>query len=124
MTRAAGGRPTARLDVLGVDEVNARLGEVQVVDAREPFEYEHGHVAGARLLPWTDAWETAAAFASERPLAVICGDEVRSLLVAPILARTRTDVRRVTGGMVDWTERGFGVEKGRQRDRLACPTAG
>jgi hypothetical protein len=45
-------------------------------------------------------------------MAVICGDEVRSALVASILARTHDDVRLVTGGMVDWNERGFAVEKG------------
>jgi hydroxyacylglutathione hydrolase len=104
--------PVARLDVLTVDDVRDRLEAVQVVDAREPFEYKYGHVPGARLLPWTDAWEKSAEFVSERPVAVICGDEVRSALVASILARTRDDVRLVTGGMVDWNERGFTVEKG------------
>lgn len=104
--------PTAQLEVLGVDALKDRLTDLQVVDAREPFEYKHGHVPGARLLPWTDAWENAAAFTSDRPLAVICGDEVRSALVASILARTRADVSLVTGGMVDWNERGLAVEKG------------
>jgi hydroxyacylglutathione hydrolase len=104
--------PTARLEVLGVDDVQGRLHELQVVDAREPFEYRHGHVPGARLLPWTLAWTNAETFLAERPMAVICGDEVRSALVASILARTRGDVRLVTGGMVDWNERGFPVQKG------------
>lgn len=104
--------PTTRLDVLSVDDVKNRLAELQVVDAREPFEFRYGHVAGARLLPWTDAWKEAPAFTSDRPMAVICGDEVRSALVASILARSRHDVRLVTGGMVDWNERGFAVEKG------------
>lgn len=104
--------PTVRLDVLSVDEVHGRLGEFEVVDAREPFEYKYSHVPGARLLPWTDAWQKAASFGASRPMAVICGDEVRSALVASILARTRPDVRLVVGGMVDWNERGFAVEKG------------
>lgn len=104
--------PTARTEVLGVDDLHGRLQEFQVVDAREPFEYKHGHVPGAKLLPWTDAWERAAAFTSDRPMAVICGDEVRSALVASMLARTHRDVILVTGGMVDWNERGLAVEKG------------
>jgi rhodanese-related sulfurtransferase len=104
--------PTTRLDVLNVDDVNSRLHELQVVDAREPFEYRHGHVPGALLLPWTQAWAKASALSSSRPVAVICGDEVRSALVASVLARTRSDVRLVTGGMVDWNERGFEVAKG------------
>lgn len=104
--------PTTSIDVLGVDDIHARAGELQVVDAREPFEFKHGHVPGARLLPWTDAWEKAAAFTADKPVAVICGDEVRSALVASILARTGQQVRLITGGMVDWNERGFAVEKG------------
>lgn len=105
-------QPTVQLEVVGVDDLKSRLDELQVVDAREPFEYKHGHVPGAKLLPWTEAWQKASAFTSERPAAVICGDEVRSALVASILARTRDDVRLVTGGMVDWNDRGFEVEKG------------
>lgn len=105
------GLPTARLDVLGVDDLKENLQRLQAVDARDPFEFKYGHVPGARPLPWTDAWEKASAFSSDRPVAVICGDEVRSALVASILARTREDVRLVTGGMVDWNERGFSVER-------------
>jgi rhodanese-related sulfurtransferase len=106
------GLPTSHLDVLGVEDLNDALGRLQAVDARESFEFKHGHVPGARLLCWTDAWEKGPAFSSDRPPAVICGDEVRSALVASILARTRDDVRLVTGGMVDWNERGFPVERG------------
>jgi hydroxyacylglutathione hydrolase len=108
----AAGLPTAVIPVVSVDELSAGLANFQVVDAREPFEFKHAHVPGARLLPWTEAWGRAGSVASDRPLAVICGDEVRSSLVASILARTRRDVRLVTGGMVDWNERGFGIEKG------------
>ena len=108
----ASGLPTARLEVVGVDELNGTLDRVQAIDAREPFEFRHARVPGARLLGWTEAWEKAPAFSSNRPPAVICGDEVRSALVASILARTRNDVLLVTGGMVDWNERGFRTERG------------
>ena len=108
----AEGLPTASLEVLGAADLNDRLGELQPVDARDPFEFKHGHVPGARPLPWTEAWEKVSAFSSDRPPAVICGDEVRSALVASILARTRGDVTLVTGGMVEWNERGLPVERG------------
>ena len=38
-------------------------------------------------------------------------DEVRSALVASILRRSGRSVRLVTGGMADWNERGYPVEK-------------
>lgn len=104
--------PTSSMPVLSVDDLQAHLVDLEVVDARDRFEFKHAHVPGARSLPWTDAWGKAAAFTAEKPMAVICGDEVRSSLVASILARAGRDARLVTGGMVDWSERQFPVEKG------------
>lgn len=100
------------IPVIGVDDLKApQEGVLVPIDARDPFEYRHGHVPGAKLLSWTDAWRLAGA-APDGALAVICGDEVRSSLVASILRREGRDVRLVVGGMVDWNERGYPVEKG------------
>jgi rhodanese-related sulfurtransferase len=104
--------PTASMPVLTVDALRAHRADLDVVDARDRFEFKHAHVPGARSLPWTDAWANADGFAAVKPLAVICGDEVRSSLVASILARSGRDARLVTGGMVDWNERQFPVETG------------
>lgn len=104
------GMPVASIAVLSVEQLRDDAGLIPV-DARDPFEYRHGHVPRAVLLPWTDAWQ-GAAMAPSGPLAVICGDEVRSALVASILRREGRDVRLVVGGMVDWNERGYPVEKG------------
>jgi hydroxyacylglutathione hydrolase len=104
------GLPVEILPIMDVDELQRRAASLVTVDARDPFEYRHGHVPGAALLSWTKAW----AHAGDAPagqLAVICGDEVRSALVASILQRTGRDVRLVVGGMVDWNERGYPVEK-------------
>ncbi len=106
------GFETATTPVLTVDELEGRLGEVQVVDAREPFEYRYGHIPGAVLLPYTDAWGKSGALPAGRPLAVVCGDEVRSAALASLLQRDGRDVRLVTGGTTDWLARGFAVVKG------------
>ena len=104
--------PTAAMPILTVDYLHAHRSDLDVVDARDRFEFKHAHVPGARSLPWTEAWTNGGSFAAPRPLAVICGDEVRSSLVASILARAGRDARLVTGGMVDWNERQFTVETG------------
>ena len=108
----AAGLPTAVLPTLDVDELHSRLDDVTVVDARDPFEYKYGHVPGSVILPWTEAWLDAPAFEGEPPLAVICGDEIRSALVASMLRRAGKDADLVVGGMVDWLEREYPVEKG------------
>jgi hydroxyacylglutathione hydrolase len=102
--------PVATLPVIDVDDLRAIPGLVPI-DAREPFEFRHGHVPAAVPLPWTDAWRNAEK-APTGALAVLCADEVRSSFVASILGRLGRDVRLVTGGMVDWNERGYPVEKG------------
>jgi rhodanese-related sulfurtransferase len=63
------------------------------------------------LLPSSEAWQRASATRGEKPLAVVCGDQVRSSLVASILLRHGRQAVLVFGGMVDWLERGFEVEK-------------
>ena len=107
----AAGLPVDSIAVIGVDDLHARSQSLVPIDARDGFEYRHGHVPGAVLLPWTEAW----ARVDEAPageLAVICGDEVRSALVASILRRAGRKVQLVVGGMVDWNERGYEVVKG------------
>jgi hydroxyacylglutathione hydrolase len=104
--------PTVSLPLVDVDQLNGHLAEFDVLDVRERYEYKHGHVPGARLLPWTEAWERAAAETGDRPLAVICGDQVRSAWTASVLQRAGRPVTLVMGGMADWAERGYPVEKG------------
>lgn len=104
------GLATAVLPLLDVDELHAALGELLVVDVREGFEYRHGHVPGAVLLPSGEAWERMGELPADRPLAVVCGDQTRSAAVASMLLHAGRDARLVMGGMVDWLERGLPVE--------------
>ncbi|HZD87171.1 MAG TPA: rhodanese-like domain-containing protein [Gaiellaceae bacterium] len=106
-----GGEPVAELPLLDVDELHDHAGEYLVLDVREGFEYRHGHVAGARLLPSGEAWDRVDEVPVDRPVAVICGDQTRSAAVASMLLRAGRDARLVMGGMVDWLERGFPTEK-------------
>jgi hydroxyacylglutathione hydrolase len=107
----ASGRPTASMRVITVDDLHARPNEVQVIDARERFEYRYAHIPGARLLPSVEAFEAGTEVDDSRPLAVVCGDQVRSATVASILMRAGKEARLVSGGMTDWLERGYPTEK-------------
>jgi hydroxyacylglutathione hydrolase len=107
----AAGRETVELPLLDVDALRDQLGSLMVLDVREPFEFRHGHVAGARLLPSGEAWSRLDEVPADRPLAVVCGDQARSATVASMLQRAGHDVRLVMGGMVDWLERGYPIER-------------
>jgi rhodanese-related sulfurtransferase len=107
----AAGRATATLPPLDVDEPHDRLDELEVLDVREPFEFRHGHVPSARLLPSTEAWGRLDEVPVDEPIAVVCGDQTRSVAVASMLQRAGRDASLVMGGMVDWLERGHPVER-------------
>lgn len=47
-------------------------------------------------------------------LAVVCGDQVRSATVSSMLRKAGADTYLVAGGMVDWLERDYPVEKASQ----------
>lgn len=108
----AEGLPVVQLPTMDVDELKERADEFTVIDARDPFEYKYGHVPGSGILSWTEAWDEADSVNDDPPIAVICGDEIRSVLVASILVRKGKKAELVTGGMVDWVERGYPIEKG------------
>jgi hydroxyacylglutathione hydrolase len=105
----AGGEPVAALPLLSVTELHERCGDYLVLDVREGFEYRNGHVEGTVHLPTEEAWERSQELDGDRPIAVICDDQIRSAAVASMLQREGRDARLVTGGIVDWIERGYPV---------------
>ncbi len=105
------GFPTAELGLMTVDELHADLDQHRVVDTREGFEYRYGHIPGSQSIVWTEPWSTLEAVEDNPPLAIVCGDQVRSCYVASVMRRAGKDARLVFGGMVDWLERGFPVQK-------------
>ena len=105
------GEEVAELPLIDVDELKEHADEYLILDVREGFEFRHGHVAGAQLLPSGEAWGRVEEIPAGRPVAVICGDQTRSAAVASMLLRAGRDARLVMGGMVDWLERGYPVEK-------------
>ena len=70
-----------------------------------------GTSPAAALLPSGEAWSRLEEVPADRAIAVVCGDQTRSAAVASMLQRAGRDVRLVMGGMVDWLERGYPVER-------------
>lgn len=108
--RESGGQ-VETLSVIDVGALRDNLTRYQVIDAREPFEYGYGHVPGASSLPWQQAWLTAPGLRLDGTLAVYCGTQVRSSLTASVLRRHGHDATLVMGGMTDWLDHGYPVER-------------
>ncbi|HEY3203138.1 MAG TPA: rhodanese-like domain-containing protein [Thermoanaerobaculia bacterium] len=113
LTWDAAGRPLARTEQIGVDELRERLGEdkdLQLVDVRRPGEWQSGHIARAVHMPLNALAEAAAPLDRYRPVAAICAGGYRSSIATSVLERL--GFRRLTnvvGGMAAWTGASYEV---------------
>jgi len=77
-----------------------------VVDVREPYEFERGHVPGSLLMPMGHVGRRSGELPRDRPVYVICASGTRSLAAARHLATCGLDARSVAGGVVAWARAG------------------
>jgi len=97
------GLPLDTLPQIGVDELRARLEELNVLDVRRRGEYDSGHVPDAVNIPLDVLPERIDAVDRSKPLAVICQGGYRSSAAASILRRHGfRDLYNVTGGTSAW----------------------
>ena len=95
-------RPLERLEQITARELADHLGEVTVLDVRQPAEWADGHIDGATFIT---GGELPARLddVPTGPLAVICGSGFRSSVSASLLAHHgRGEVVNVLGGMAAW----------------------
>ena len=91
------------------------LNEVQIVDVREPDEYNGplGHVPGAKLVPLGKLNERAAELKKGAPLVVVCRSGARSAQATLMLAKAGFEkVANLSGGMLRWRAQRLAVEGG------------
>jgi glyoxylase-like metal-dependent hydrolase (beta-lactamase superfamily II)/rhodanese-related sulfurtransferase len=88
-------------------------GDLLIVDVREPFEWDEGHIEGALHLPMGEAVRRLAEVPTGRPTAVVCAGGLRSSLVISALSREGVAARwyNVAGGMGMWTRAGYPTAK-------------
>jgi rhodanese-related sulfurtransferase len=103
--------PAADLDV---DPQRARelidSGAVQLVDVREPYEWDAGRIAGARHIELMQLAAEAETLDRERPVLFYCRVGSRSVMAASAFRRAGFDAYSVDGGLTEWDRRGFPLE--------------
>lgn len=100
------GRPIETSGVITPGELAQCKDDVQVLDVREPDEFDAGHIDVARHLyvGHLDDRLSEIELARDAPVAVTCSIGNRSGLGVSILRRHGfTDVRNVLGGMTAWS---------------------
>ena len=89
--------------------------EVQVVDVREPEEFNGslGHIEAALLLPLGSLNEKHPTLKRDKPIVTVCRSGARSAQAAVLLAKAGFDkVANLSGGMLRWRAQRFPVEGG------------
>lgn len=106
------GEPFKRIDVHEAKEM-IDAGNVQVIDAREPWEHAEGHVPGSVRIQHMAVLVQADKLARDRPILFICKSGARSAVAAEFAASLGiTDLYNVDGGHEAWAAAGYPMELG------------
>ncbi|PKN77883.1 MAG: hypothetical protein CVU47_13030 [Chloroflexi bacterium HGW-Chloroflexi-9] len=106
------GEPFKRVDVHEAKEM-IDAGNVQVIDAREPWEHAEGHVPGSLRIQHMAVLVQADKLARDRPILFICKSGARSAVAAEFAASLGiTDLYNVDGGHEAWAAAGYPMELG------------
>lgn len=82
--------------------------QLQLLDVREPWEYEKGHIEGVQLIPLGELPERYSEVDASRPVLCICAGGVRSERAARfLLGNGFSEVINLAEGMKGWESRGL-----------------
>jgi rhodanese-related sulfurtransferase len=92
------------------EELHRRLQaghDLQLVDVREPEEFDYCHLPGSHLISLDDLPRRATEIRTEGPVVLICHHGVRSAYALSYLRQHlgRTNVLNLRGGVAAWAER-------------------
>jgi hydroxyacylglutathione hydrolase/adenylyltransferase/sulfurtransferase len=88
----------------------AGRGEVRLVDVRETYEWNDGHIAGARHVEMDQLTEQAPSLTGDPPVVFYCRTGARSAVAAQAFRASGLDAYNLAGGLLSWVERGLPLE--------------
>jgi rhodanese-related sulfurtransferase len=94
-------------DLTDARTVFERRDEVQILDVREPHEWEDGHVEGSVHMPLNQLLAQDADLDPSKPVAVVCSMGSRSEVGALMLRARGYDAYNVEGGLIEWQAEGL-----------------
>ncbi len=96
-----------------VDPARAQelIGEgAQLIDVRETYEHEAGHIAGSRHVGLAQLTAEAATISRDEPVLFYCRVGARSAMAAQAFRAAGYDAYTLTGGLVQWHAEGRPIE--------------
>jgi hydroxyacylglutathione hydrolase/adenylyltransferase/sulfurtransferase len=78
-----------------------------VIDVREPYERDAGHIADTRHIELTDLTAAAGTLAQDRPVVFYCRVGSRSQMAAEAFKLAGFDAYTLAGGLLRWAAEGL-----------------
>ena len=85
-------------------------GDVQLVDVREPYEWDAGRIAGARHVELERLASEAESLDRDRPVLFYCRLGARSGMAANAFRRAGYEAYSMDGGITAWQHQGLPLE--------------
>ncbi|HKP90406.1 MAG TPA: MBL fold metallo-hydrolase [Thermoleophilaceae bacterium] len=110
----AEGRDVERIPRVGVEELHALGGDVQILDVREEKEWRERRIPRSSHRPYHDIDALPDGLDPSRPIAAICMSGQRSAVAASLLQRLGAErvLHVVPGGVGTWERLGYPTENG------------
>ncbi len=103
---------TSQIDI-DPDQVadwRAREPDLQVIDVREPYEREAGHISGSRHIALVELTAQAATVERERPIVFYCRVGSRSDMAAQAFRASGFEAYSMRGGLMRWAQEGHPLQ--------------
>jgi len=95
-------------DLTQPNGVYERRDEIQIVDVREPYEWQAGRIEGAILLPLNQLMAGGGQdLDPSKPVVAVCRSGNRSELARVMLQARGFDAHNMLGGMEEWSRAGL-----------------
>jgi rhodanese-related sulfurtransferase len=78
----------------------------QIIDVREPYERDAGHIADTRHIPLGELTAQAASVERERPVVFYCRAGSRSQMAAQAFRASGFEAYTMSGGLLRWAAEG------------------
>lgn len=85
-------------------------GEVQLIDVREPYEWDAGRIPGARHIELERLPSRAGEIDRERPVVFQCRLGARSAMATAAFRASGWEAYNLTGGIQAWADAGLPLE--------------
>ncbi|GGK02577.1 rhodanese-like domain-containing protein [Lentibacillus kapialis] len=92
------------LKTLTEDQFRQGYRKAQLIDVREPNEFDKGHILGARNIPLTQMKQRLIELRKDKPVYLYCQGSSRSARAAQLLHKKGyEDINQLKGGFKKWT---------------------